>query len=136
MLRKGEIVGEKRAEFRTTLSVKECGAGFKDGIEQGRGMSAKLGGLTAKIMGGESLTWYTPRDTSVFAALDDDPPSFTVGVGVPKAQGAHANGSNVEMYVWDRGGFRDVVLWAHHSITGGSHAAKLMAAVRARIERS
>ena len=97
-------------------------------------MSARLGGLTAKLMGGESLSWYTPQDNSVFASLNDDPPAFTVGAGVPKAQGAHANGTNLEMYVWDRGGHRDVVLWAHHSLTGASHAIKLMDAVRTRIE--
>jgi hypothetical protein len=86
-------------------------------------------------MGGQSLSWYTPEDRSVFAALNDDKPTFSVGVGVPKAQGAHANGSNVEMYVWDRGSHRDVALWAHHSLTGGAHAGKLMDAVRSKIER-
>lgn len=128
-------MGEKRAEFETSASVKECGTGFQAGIMGGRGFSSKLGGLTAKLMGGESLTWYTPKDTSVFAVLDDDPPGFTVGVGVPKAQGAHAKGSNIEMYVWDRGEHRDVMLWAHHSLTGGSHATKLMDAVRSQVER-
>lgn len=127
-------MGEKQVEFRTSLSIKECGGAFKSGVEEGRGMSAKLGGITAKLMGGESLSWYTPRDNSVFASLNDDPPAFTVGAGVPKAQGAHANGTNLEMYVWDRGGHREVVLWAHHSLTGASHATKLMDAVRSRID--
>ena len=128
-------MGEKQMEFTTSLSIKECGLGFQAGIKEGRGASAKIGGLTAKLMGGESLSWYTPEDNSVFAALNDDPPAFMVGVGVPKAQAAHAHGSNVEMYVWDRGGNREVVLWAHHSLTGASHATKLMDAVRVRIER-
>jgi hypothetical protein len=39
------------------------------------------------------------------------------------------------MYVWDRGAHRDVVLWAHHSITGGAQATKLIEAVRSRVER-
>lgn len=128
-------MGEKRVEFKTSLSVRDCGEGFRSGITDGRGASAKIGGLMAKVMGGESLSWYTPRDDSPFASLNDDPPAFTVGVGVPKAQGAHQNGSNVEMYVWDRGGHREVALWAHHSLTGGAHATKLMEAVRSRIER-
>ncbi|MFA9431993.1 hypothetical protein [Egicoccus sp. AB-alg2] len=128
-------MGEKQIEFRTSLSVKECGAGFQTGIKEGRGASAIIGGITAKLMGGETLTWYTPQDDSVFAALDDDPPTFAVGCAVPKAQGAHINGSTVHMYVWERGGHREVTLWAHHSLTGASHATKLMEAVRSRIER-
>jgi hypothetical protein len=128
-------VGEKQMEFNTSLSIKECGSGFESGISEGRGASAWIGGTMAKLMGGEMLSWYTPQDNSVFASLNDDPPHFTVGCGVPKAQGGHANGSNVEMYVWDRGERREVVLWAHHSLTGASHATKMMDAVRTRIER-
>jgi hypothetical protein len=97
-------------------------------------MSAMIGGITAKLMGGQSLNFYTPEDDSPFAALDDDRPAFSVGVAVPKAQGAHLHGTNVHMYVWDRGSHRDVVVWVHHSLTGGSHAAKLIDAVRSQIE--
>lgn len=127
-------MGEKAVEFRTALSVAECGHGFRAGIEGGRGVSAIVGGLTAKMLGGESLTWYTPEDRSPFAVLDDDRPAFSVGVAVPKAQGAHAHGTNVHMHVWDRGAHREVVLMAHHSLTGGAHARKLMDAVRSRVE--
>src|SRR3954451_19516300 len=88
-------VGEKSVEFKTSLSVKECGQRFQSGIVNGRGLSSRIGGITAKLMGGDSLTWYTPEDDSPFSALNDDPPAFTVGVGVPKAQGAHINGTNV-----------------------------------------
>jgi hypothetical protein len=129
-----EKLGEKSVEFQTSLSVKECGLGFKSGIENGRGASAWIGGITAKLIGGETLVWYTPEDDSPFAALDDDPPTFSIGVNVPKAQGAHANGSNVQMHVWDRESHRDVMLWAHHSLTGGSHATKLLAAARSQLE--
>jgi hypothetical protein len=107
---------------------------FKSGIENGRGASAWVGGVTAKLLGGETLSWYTPEDDSPFAALNDDPPSFSIGVAVPKAQGAHQNGTNVHMYVWDRGGLRDVALLAHHSLMGGSHATKLLEAARASVE--
>jgi hypothetical protein len=107
---------------------------FQSGIVDGRGMSARIGGIAAKLMGGVSLNFYTPEDDSPFAALNDDRPAFCVGVAVPKAQGAHANGTNVHMYVWDRGSHRDVVLAAHHSLTGGSHATQLIDAVRAQVE--
>lgn len=127
-------MGEKTVEFQTSSSVQECGLRFKSGIEGGRGASAWIGGVTAKLMGGETLSWYTPREDSPFAALNNDRPSFSVGVGVPKAQGAHQNGTNVHMYVWDRGSHRDVALWAHHSLTGGMHANKLLESARASIE--
>lgn len=125
-------MGEKAVEFKTSLSVKECGEQFRDGVVNGRGLSSRLGGLTAKLMGGESLSWYTPDDNSPFAALDDDPPDFRVGVGVPKVQGAHAHGTKLHMHVWDRGAHRDVVLWTDHSLTGGAHASQLIQAVRLR----
>lgn len=127
-------MGEKAVEFQTSLSVRDCGQGFQSGIMNGRGLSSMIGGITAKLMGGDSLSFYTPEDDSPFAALNDDPPAFSVGVAVPKAQGAHANGTNVHMYVWDRGDHRDVALAAHHSLTGGSHAAKLIQAVRSQVE--
>jgi hypothetical protein len=38
------------------------------------------------------------------------------------------------MYVWDRGGYRDVAIWAHHSLAGGMHANKLLVAARASVE--
>jgi hypothetical protein len=127
-------LGEKAAEFQTTLSVRECGQRFRSGIESGRGLSSRIGGLTAKLLGGESLTWYTPEDDSPFAPLNDDPPAFTVGVAVPKAQGAHQHGTQVHMYVWDRGGHRDVVLAANHSLAGGAHANQLIQAVKSQLE--
>src|SRR4051794_24655129 len=121
-------MGEKAVELQTPLSVKECGQRFQSGIVNRRGLSSRIGGITARLMGGESLTWYTPEDDSPFAALNDDHPAFSVGVAVPKAQGAHINGTNVHMYVWDRGSHRDVMLAAHHSLAGGAHASQLIEA--------
>jgi hypothetical protein len=126
----GTHVGEKSVEFNTQLSVKECGQRFQSAILNGRGMSARIGGLTAKLMGGESLTWYTPEDNTPFARLNDDQPAFSVGVAVPKAQGAHLHGTQVHMYVWDRGAHREVMLLAHHSLAGGAHANQLIEAVK------
>lgn len=127
-------MGDKHVEFRTARSVQECGMRFRSGIENGRGASAWIGGAVAKIMGGETLSWYSPNDDSPFAAIETDRPTFSVGVAVPKAQGAHQNGTNVHLYVWDRGAHRDVAIWAHHSLTGGAHATKLIAAARSAIE--
>jgi hypothetical protein len=81
-------MGEKSVEFETALSVKECGFRFKSGIENGRGASAWVGGVTAKLIGGETLS------------------------------GAH----------------RDVALWAYHSLTGVSHATKLLEVARTSVE--
>jgi hypothetical protein len=127
-------VGEKTVEFRTALGVRECGLRFKSAIEEGRGTSAWIGGVVAKALGGETLTWYTPPTDPVFGALDHDRPDFTAGVAVPRAQGAHQNGTNVHLYVWDRGSHRDVGLLAHHSLMGGAQASKLLAAVRTELE--
>lgn len=124
-------MGEKTVELSTPLTVQECGVRFKSAIESGRGASAWIGGVTAALLGGETLSWYTPDNSSPFASLDGDPPTFSVGVGVPKANGAHQNGTNVHLHVWDRGDRRDIVLWAHHSLAGGAHANKLLAAAQA-----
>ena len=126
-------MGEKVVELKTPLSVRDCGQRFRSGIEGGRGLSSRIGGITAKLMGGDSLTWYTPEDNSPFAALNGNRPTFAVGVSVPKAQGAHLHGTNVHMYVWDRGNHRDVVLAAHHSLAGGAHASQLIDAARSQL---
>jgi hypothetical protein len=126
-------MGEKVTELQTPLSVKQCGQRFRSGIVNGRGLSSRIGGITAKLMGGESLTWYTPEDSSAFAALNDDRPAFSVGVAVPKAQGAHLHGTNVHMYVWDRGKHREVVIAADHSLAGGAHASQLIDAAVAEL---
>lgn len=127
-------MGEKSVEFKTSLGTKECAQRFQSGIIGGRGVSSKIGGLTATLMGGKSLNFYTPKDDSPFAAVNDDPPAFSVGVAVPKAYAAHANGTNVHMNVWDRGSHRDVTLWAHHSLAGGGHADQLIRAVVAEFD--
>jgi len=127
-------MGQKAVEFQTRLSLQECGQRFQSGIKGGRGISSWIGGLTAMAMGGESLTFYTPQDNSPFASLNTDPPSFAVGVSVPKANGAHMHGTNVHMYVWDRGNHRDVTLAADHSLAGGAHANKLIQAVRSQFD--
>lgn len=126
-------MAEKTTEFRTSLSVKECGQRFQSAIVQGQTLGSKLGGTMAKLMGGENLGFYTPDDNSPFSSLDDDPPAFSVGVAVPRAYQAHAHGTNLHMYVWDRGDHRDVALWVHHSFTGSKQATDLIAKVQATL---
>ncbi len=131
-------MGTKSVTFVTNLSVQDCQVGFRSGITQGRGASARIGGLTAKLMGGESLSWSGPDDINSFlrsnpelADMHGDPPTVGLGVEVPKAAGAHTNGTGVMALIWDRGDHREVKLWAQHSMTGGSHAVKLIDAAQA-----
>ena len=131
-------MGTKAITFATRLSVQECQVRFRSGISEGRGASARIGGLTAKLMGGESLSWTGPDDISRFlrsnpeiADMHGDPPTVGLGVEVPKAAGAHQNGTSIMALIWDRGDHRDVKLWAQHSITGGVHATKLMDSAQA-----
>ena len=131
-------MGTKSVTFKTRLSVQECQVRFRSGITEGRGASARIGGLTAKLMGGESLSWSGPDEINGFlrsnpelADMHGDPPTVGLGVGVPKAAGAHQNGTSVMALIGDRGDHRDVKLWGVHSLTGAAHATKLMDAARA-----
>lgn len=130
-------MGTKSVTFATKLGVQDCQVRFRSGISQGRGASARIGGLTAKLMGGESLSWAGPDDINRFlsanaelADMHGDPPAVGLGVEVPKAAGAHKNGTAVMALIWDRGDHREVTLWAEHSMTGGSHAANLLDAAQ------
>jgi hypothetical protein len=67
--------------------------------------------------------------------MHSDPPTVGLGVEVPKAAGAHTNGTGVMALIWDRGDHREVKLWAQHSMTGGSHAVKLIDAAQAAMSR-
>jgi len=127
-------MGEKSIEFKTSLGIRQCAERFRTCIVGGRGVSSKIGGLTATLMGGKKLNFYTPEDDSLFAAVNDDPPAFSIGVAVTKAYAAHANETNIHMTVWDRGSHRDVMLWAHHSLAGGNHADQLIRAVIAEFD--
>jgi hypothetical protein len=123
-------MGEKAVQFKTSLSVQECGERFRSGISSGRGVSSMIGGVYARLLGGESLDFYTPQHSP-----PGERPALKVGVAVPKAYGAHMHGTNVHMYVWNRGSHRDVIVAADHSLAGGMHATKLIDAVRSQVER-
>ncbi len=123
--------------FSTQASVNECKVKFREGVMSGRGASAWIGGVTAKLMGGEMLSWSDEAEVTEFlhqnpeiADMYGDPPTASMGVGVPKAGGAHTNGTSILMMVWDRGNHREVVLAGFHSLAGGSHARKLLEATQ------
>ncbi|MBY8341627.1 hypothetical protein LXH13_32430 [Streptomyces spinosirectus] len=123
-------MGSKQAQLKTALSVKQCAEVFRTGAQSARGVGSVLGGVAAKVMGNDLSGYFTPDNDSPFAALDDDPPDFSVGVFVPKfSGGGQGNGTAIHMYVWDRGTTRTVELFAPHGIGGGMHARKLVTKV-------
>lgn len=116
---------ERTMDLVTTLSIAECADRFRLGIEQGRGVGSQVGGVVAKLMGGNDLQYYTPEDTP-FTAANDDPDDFVIGVAIPRLNKAHTHGTNVHMAVWDRGSHRDVLLWSHSAMFGVAHAAGVL----------
>ncbi|MEA2494333.1 MAG: hypothetical protein QOJ29_2244 [Thermoleophilaceae bacterium] len=130
-------MGFKTVTFDTQRSVRDCEVQFRSGITSGRGASARIGGLYAKMLGGESLTWSPPdevlgflRNNPELVDMHGDPPATAWGVSVPKAMSAHMHGTSIIMCVWDRGGHREVRLLADHSLTGGTHAQQLLDVAR------
>jgi hypothetical protein len=57
-----------------------------------------------------TFEYFTPRDDSPFSVLDDDKPTFPVGVTVPMFAGTGDGEATPHTYVWDRGTVRDVML--------------------------
>ncbi|WP_225847797.1 hypothetical protein [Streptomyces sp. HPF1205] len=128
-------MGSKQASLSTRLTVEQCAAAFRDGASQARGIGSHLGGLAAKVAGNDQSGFFTPTNDSAFAALDDDPPVFSVGAMIPKfSAGAKGNGTAIHMYVWDRGTTREVRLFSPHGLGGGMHANKLVTKVGAAFE--
>ena len=121
---------EKTLELTTGLTVSDCGVEFRQAIDEGRGLGSQFGGMVAKLRGGEDLGYYTPEDDSPFSALDDDQPTFSVGVAVPRFNKSHAHGTNIHMYVWDRGSHRQVKFWSHHAMLGVAHSQALLGKIR------
>jgi hypothetical protein len=128
-------MGSKQARLSTTLTVKQCAEVFRQGASQARGIGSMIGGLAAKAAGNDQSGFFTPSSNSPFAALDDDPPVFSVGALIPKfSAGAQGNGTAIHMYVWDRGATRLVHLLSPHGLGGGMHASKLVTKVGAAFE--
>jgi hypothetical protein len=120
-------MGEKTARIETVLTVNQCAALFQASPKQLMSGAAKFQGVAAKLAGGNfTADFFKPTDHSPFAALDDDPPAFTVGTFIRNGVSA-ANPTELHMYVWDRGTRREVVFIAAHGLmTGSVHAKKLV----------
>lgn len=120
-------MGEKSVRIETALSVKDCAALFQASPKQLMSGAAKVQGLAARLAGGRfTAEFFTPTDSSPFASLNDDSPSFTVGTFIRNGAAA-ANPTELHMYVWDRGAKREVaVVAAHGMVSGSMHAKKLV----------
>lgn len=120
-------MGQKAARIETTLTVKECAALFQASPKRLMSGAAKLQGFAAKAAGGNfTADFFTPTDSSPFAALDDDAPAFAGGTFIRNGASA-PNPTELHMYVWDRGSNREVaVVAAHGLMTGTLHAKKVV----------
>ena len=109
----------------TQLSVRDLGCIFQESTQRMYGAKEKF----AKFVRGftqvsNNFEYFTPRDDSPFSALDDDKPTFSVGVTVPKFAGTGDGEVTLHMYVWDRGTVREVMLASPHTFASGSSARR------------
>lgn len=120
-------MGEKTARLETTLTVRQCAALFQASPKELMSGAAKFQGLAAKLAGGNfTADFFTPTDSSPFAALNDDPPAFTAGTYIRNGASA-PNPTELHMYVWERGSKREVMIVAGHGLmTGALHARKIV----------
>jgi hypothetical protein len=120
-------MGEKAARVETGLTVKECAALFQSSPKRLMSGAAKFQGFAAKLSGGNfTADFFTPSDSSPFAALNDDPPAFAAGTYIRNGASA-PNPTELHMYVWDRGARREVAIVAGHGlVTGAMHAKKVV----------
>jgi hypothetical protein len=120
-------MSDKAAKIETNLTVKQCAALFQASPKQLMSGAAKFQGFAAKLSGGNfTADFFTPTDSSPFAALNDDAPAFAAGTFIRNgANGTHP--TELHMYVWDRGSKREVAVIAGHGfMTGALHAKKLV----------
>lgn len=123
-------MGQKVARISTSLSIKQCAGVFESAPRALMSGAAKLQGVFARVAGGVyTADFFTPRDDGAFAALDDDPPAFTVGTFIRNGASA-PNPTAVHMYVWDRDTQREVVVVAMHGLmTGTVHARRIVSGI-------
>lgn len=115
-------------DFWTQLDLQEISRVFQQAAEESRGAGSKSAGWMAKLSGNSGdLEFFKPVDDSPFSELDSDPEDFAVGVHIPKMSGG-AKGAvrTVQMFVWDRGDWRQVTLVSPHGMTEGRGANKLI----------
>jgi hypothetical protein len=110
----------------TQLEMKELGALFQTATRGMFGAGKKVGAFfrTMSGYGDTKFEFFTPSSDSPFDALDDDQPAFSVGANIPKFSGTGGGTVTLHMYVWDRGGRREVLLASPHTLNTGHSANK------------
>ena len=120
-------MGQVGHEFRTRLSIEECGAVFRSAAAKSRGVSAKLGGFAAKLGGNDQGGFFEPEFSRGFDFGADGPPNLSIGVWIERfSAGAKGAGYSVQMSVWDKGSERRVNLYAPHGLTAVYKPKKLV----------
>ena len=85
--------------LQSQLSVQDAAAVFQQTADDARGIKAKMIERSASRYGNDHLHgFFTPNDNSVFSAIDDDRPDFTVGVGIAKGNLMHGTRSGDGFY--------------------------------------
>lgn len=87
------------AEIQTKLSIQEIASVFQQ--------SMRVSWFSEKITRA-GTKFDTPRDT-VFSSLNENPPQFSVEASLG-GRGVEIQKSAVQMYVWDRGDYREITL--------------------------
>ena len=117
--------------LQSQLSVQDAAAVFQQTADDARGIKAKMIERSASRYGNDHLHgFFTPNDNSVFSAIDDDRPDFTVGVGIAKGNLMHGTRSGdadvIQLYVWDRGNSRELHLFSPYTGLGKGRSEKLV----------
>ena len=110
-------------EFTSSLTVRQIADVFQAAVGESRGAGSRFAGA----LGGGDPEFFTPLDTSPFSSLETDKEDFCVGVHIPKFSGG-AKGAvrTVQMFVWDEGASRRVVLVSPHGFGEGRGAHSLI----------
>jgi hypothetical protein len=89
------------------------------------GIAGKLGhGIRSmSSTGSQGFSYFRPT-ADEFAALDDDPAAFEIGVTIPTMSFTNGGGVTLHMYVWDRGDHRHVQLVSPHGIVSGGQKSR------------
>lgn len=96
----------------THLSTHDVAAEFQDFCSGTYKGAARAAGMLRKAFGqmpdARGVEFFTPRDTSPFSQLDEDPPIFSAGATMPKASGTGGGVVTLQIYIWDRQDHREV----------------------------
>lgn len=111
-------------DIRTTLSVEELDGVFKTGTKALHGLGGKFASIARSLTPAQSAKfgYFQPRSTG--HAEPGDPPSFVLGAVIPTFDGGNGQSVVIQMYVWDRGQYRDVQLITPHGLVSGAMKSK------------